>query len=234
MDPTRRRQQVKKRGRLSNVVCYYRSLSIPFGVVLSSRFLNNSRQLDVKDIPGSRQASHSLLFSSYRSTVTRRYWRNSNQILSFVRASIADYKTRLLLLFTSFSMNILVLFVCCCCCCCCWVGLNRQRETHKVKMSKKPFGTANREHRNNMRAKPRRSPIMMRWLHPMHSINYKFWRSIITCPEPNHFSPFNGCQRERERKTSHLFLFSNWIFDFWDGNKYRLMIIIFWIFYFEQ
>ena len=138
MDPTRRRQQVKKRGRLSNVVCYYRSLSIPFGVVLSSRFLNNSRQLDVKDIPGSRQASHSLLFSSYRSTVTRRYWRNSNQILSFVRASIADYKTRLLLLFTSFSINILVLFVCCCCCC--WVGLNRQRETLKVKMSKNPLG----------------------------------------------------------------------------------------------
>ena len=70
----------------------------------------------------------------------------------------------------------------------------------------------------------------MRWLHPMHSINYKFWRSIIM----SRTQPFSllTVVGEREKKTSRLFffLFSNWIFDFWDGNKYRLMIVIFWIF----
>ena len=46
----------------------------------------------------------------------------------------------------------------------------------------------------------------MRWLHPMHSINYKFWRSIIM----SRTQPFSllTVVGEREKKTSRLFFFS--------------------------
>ena len=100
MDPTRRRQQVKKRGTTAECCLLLSSLSIPFGVVLSSRFLNNIRQLNVKDIPGSRQASHSLL-----SRLIVRLLPVDIGEIAIIFYRLRLWTVRLLLLFTSFSFS---------------------------------------------------------------------------------------------------------------------------------